>query len=126
MKAVKVAFAMLALAMFSFSSFDAQAQGRPQQQESTVGQLASGLLTVQVGNVQLQIGDITLQDLILVQDVLQDFEITILERLIIQNVRILENANILTNVLRDANILTDSQVVVGILSDQVVIRELGL
>jgi hypothetical protein len=91
-----------------------------QNQTANVGRLVSGLLNVNIQNVQVDVetGDITVVN---VQDVLQDFEITILETVIIRNVRVLENAEILTNLLREANILTDSQIVVGILSGPLIV-----
>jgi hypothetical protein len=91
-----------------------------QNQTANVGRLVSGLLNVNIQNVQVDVetGDITVVN---VQDVLQDFEITILETVIIRNVRVLENAEILTNLLREANILNDSQIVVGILSGPLIV-----
>ncbi|MDP9356122.1 MAG: hypothetical protein M3R02_12725 [Chloroflexota bacterium] len=97
------------------------------QQNANVGQLVSGLINVAVGNVQVNVGDITVQDVIDVENVLNDNEIRILNN-VLNNNQVLsnnENIDILTNALRNANILTQNQVVVGVLSGgQIVFQNL--
>ena len=108
MKNVKLFFA--AMFMFAMISVGAQAQ-----QNANVGQLVSGLITVNIGAIQVDIetGDITLVN---VEDVLNNNEIRILNNVLNNNEIASRNQNFLNNLLRDADILTDNQVVVGILS----------
>lgn len=86
------------------------------QQNTNVGQLISGLINVNVGAVAVNIGDITLEDLIDVNDVLNDNEVRILNNVLNRSPILSNNSDILTNLLRDANLITDNQVVVGVLS----------
>ena len=77
----------------------------------------AGLINVNVGAVAVNIGDITLEDLVDVGDILSDNrEIRILSNILNNSPIASNNSEILTNLLRDANILTDTQVVVGVLS----------
>lgn len=113
MKKLKVTFAMMALAMFSFFSFDAQAQSN---QRTNVGQAVSGLINVNVGAVAVNIGDITLEDLVDVNDVLTDFQINALNNVLNNSPIASNNSEILTNLFQRARLITDNQVVVGVLS----------
>lgn len=118
MKKVIIAFSMF-FAM-SFIAISANAQ-----QNSNVGQLVSGLINVNIGAVQVDVElDNVLNDftLINVENVLNDSEISILENVLNKNVIASNNSDILTNLLRDADIIDDVQVVVGVLSDQLVIQ----
>ena len=63
MKNAKLFLAALMVTAFSFA---AQAQS---DQRTNVGQLSSGLINVNVGAVAVNIGDITLEDLVDVDDV---------------------------------------------------------
>ena len=113
MKNVKLFFA--AMFMLTLISFGAEAQ-----QRANVGQLVSGLITVNIGTIQADIetGDITLVN---VEDVLNNNEIRILNNVLNNNEILSRNQNVLNNLLRDADILTDNQVVVGILSSGAVV-----
>ena len=111
MKNVKLFFA--AMFMFAMISVSAEAQS---QQQTNVGQLVSGLITVNVGAIAVNIGDITVEDLVDVNNVLNNNEIRILNNVLNNNEIASRNQNFLNNLLRDADILTDNQVVVGILS----------
>lgn len=118
MKNLRILFVV---AVFTFISVGAQAQ-----QEANVGQLVSGLITVNIGAIQADIdtGDITLVN---VENVLNNNEIRILNNVLNRNEVLSRNQNFLNNLLRDADIdiLTDSQVVVGILSSgEVVFQQL--
>lgn len=120
MKNFKVLFAMMAVAIFTFfSANDAQAQ-RP----VSVGTLLTGLLNVNVSDIEVNIGDITVADLVDVENVLNNNNVEFLNNSINNN-SILSDIQIdLTNLLREANILNQNQVVVGILSGQFVIQDL--
>lgn len=93
-------------------------------QTANVGQLLSGLINVNVSDIEVNIGDITVEDLIDVNDVLNNNEIRILNNVLNNNEIASRNQDILTNLLRDARILNSAQVVVGVLSGQLVV--LGL
>lgn len=86
------------------------------QQRTGIGQLVSGLINVNVGAVAVNIGDITLEDLVDVNDVLNDNNVEILNNVLNNNTVLSNNSEILTNLLRDADIIDDVQVVVGVLS----------
>ncbi|RDV11301.1 hypothetical protein DXT99_25035 [Pontibacter diazotrophicus] len=115
MKNLKVAFAMVAVAMFTFlSANDAKAQ-----QNANVGQAVAGLINVNIGAVQVDVElDNVLNDftLVNVEDVLNDAEINILNNVLNNSPILSNNSEILTNLLRDADIIEDNQVVVGVLS----------
>jgi sporulation-control protein spo0M len=113
MKKLFATFALAALMLFAVGTNDAQAQS---QQRTNVGQLVSGLINVNVGAVAVNIGDITLEDLVDVQDVLNNNNIEALNNVLNNSPIASNNSEILTNLLRDADILTDAQVVVGVLS----------
>lgn len=99
----------------------AQAQST---QPVNVGQLVSGLINVNIGAVAVNIGDITVADLVDVGDVLSDNrDIRILTNILNHSPILSNNSDILTNLLRDANILTDTQVVVGVLSGLFVVQD---
>jgi len=86
------------------------------QQRTNVGQLVSGLINVNVGAVAVNIGDITVADLVDVSNVLNNNQIDILDNVLNNSPILSNNSQILTNLLRDANLITDNQVVVGVLS----------
>ena len=86
-------------------------------QPTNVGQLVKGLINVNIGAVAVNIGDITVADLVDVGDVLSNNrEVDILNNVLANSPIASNNSDVLTNLLRDANILTDAQVVVGVLS----------
>ncbi len=86
------------------------------QQRTGVGQLVSGLINVNVGAVAVNVGDITLEDLVDVNDVLNDNNVEVLNNVLNRSPILSNNSEILTNLLRDADIIDDVQVVVGVLS----------
>lgn len=86
------------------------------QQRTNVGQLVSGLINVNVGAVALNIGDVTVADLVDVSNVLNNNQVDILNNVLNNSPILSNNSDILTNLLRDANLITDNQVVVGVLS----------
>lgn len=87
--------------------------------QDNVGQALSGLI-----NVNVNVGDITINDVIDVEDVLNDNEVRILNNVLNNSPIASNNSDILTNLLRDAEILNDNQVVVGILSGVILVDEL--
>jgi len=111
-KLLIVAAMFLAVSIVSTNTSQAQSN-----QPVNVGQLVSGLINVNIGAVAVNIGDITLEDLVDVGDVLSDNrDIRILNNILNHNPIASNNADVLTNLLREADILTDAQVVVGVLS----------
>jgi hypothetical protein len=77
---------------------------------------------INVGGVSVPISNVTVQDLVTVQSVLNNAEIDILNNSLNNN-EVLKNVTVnLTNLLRDAKILNKNQVIVGVLSDQDRIR----
>lgn len=93
---------------------------------TTVGTLLSGLINVNVSDIEVNIGDITVADLVDVENVLNNNQIDILNNAINNNQIASNNQDFLNNLLRDADILTDNQVVVGVLSGgQFVIQNLA-
>lgn len=118
-------FALLAasvIAVVAISASPAQAQST---QRTNVGQLVSGLINVNIGAVAVNIGDITLEDLVDVNDVLNDNNVEILNNVLNRSPILSNNSEILTNLLRDAEILTDAQVVVGVLGGNIVFQDLA-
>ena len=93
---------------------EASAQPAP-----NVGQLISGLI-----NVNVNIQDITIEDVIDVENVLNNNDVRILNNVLNRSPILSNNSDILTNLLREADILTDLQVVVGVLSGAPVILNL--
>lgn len=105
----------------TFATVSADAQSA---QRTNVGQLVSGLINVNVGAIAVNIGDITLEDLVDVNDVLNNNDVRILNNVLNNNTVLSNNSDILTNLLRDADILNDAQVVVGVLTGgQLVIQD---
>ncbi len=79
-----------------------------------VGQLVQGLVNVNVGAIN--VSDITVQDLVDVNNVLNNNQIDVLRNSINKNEVASRNQNLLNNLLRGANLITDNQTVVGVLS----------
>lgn len=73
---------------------------------------------INLGNVSVNINNITVKDLVTVNRVLNNADIRVLNNAINNN-DILKNISVdLTNVLRDARILNKNQIIVGVLSRQ--------
>jgi hypothetical protein len=83
------------------------------QPKVNVGQLLSGLINVNVSNI-----DVNVVDVIDVNDVLNNAQIDILRNAIQNNPIASNNQNVLNNLLREADIIDDVTVVVGVLSGQ--------
>src|SRR3954468_3990537 len=107
--------AAFALALAGVLAATETASAQPAQR-TNVGQVVSGLVNVNVGAFAVNIGDITLEDLIDVNDVLNNNDVRILNNVLNRSPILSNNSDILTNLLRDADILNDNQVVVGVLS----------
>jgi hypothetical protein len=120
-KIVTLAFAVMCLFVITPAFNNVQAQST---QRTNVGQLVSGLINVNVGAVAVNVGDITLEDLVDVGDILSNNrDIDILTNILNNSPILSNNSEILTNLLRDADILNNTQVVVGVLSGQLVILD---
>lgn len=118
MKTLMIA-AML-LASVSLFQTTAVAQNKKtmtaQELTQTLSSFNSQTGLINVGNITVPVSNVTVQDLITVQNVLNNAQIDILNNS-------LNNLNLdLSNLLRDAKILNKNQVVVGILSDQGALR----
>lgn len=111
MKNLKMTLVVMFFAMFAYTA---------QAQENNVGQALSGLVNVSVGAIN--IGDITVEDVVDVENVLNDNEVRILNNVLNNSPIASNNSDILTNLLRDADILNDAQVVVGILSGVILVQ----
>lgn len=118
MTIMKNARLFLAALMVTAFSLAAQAQS---DQRTNVGQLVSGLINVNVGAVAVNIGDITLEDLVDVDDVLNNNQIDILRNAIQNNPILSNNSDFLNDLLRDANLITENQIVVGVLSGGILV-----
>jgi len=99
----------------------AQAQ---QQKQGNLGQVISGLINVNVQNVAVNIGDITVTDVVDVENVLNNNQITALNNVLNNNGVANGNAVILTALLRDVDLITENQVVVGVLNGQFLVLDL--
>ena len=117
------ALAAILVAVCTLAAAPAGARAQSQQ-DTNVGQVVSGLVNVNVGAVAVNIGDITLEDLIDVEDVLNNNEIRILNNVLNRSPILSNNSNFLTNLLRDAEIIDETQVVVGVLSGGFIIQNL--
>jgi hypothetical protein len=124
MKTMIMAVAFIAALATGVQSVSAQqkktttAQDLTQNLTNTTTQ--NGLINV--GGVSVPISNVTVQDLVTVQNVLNNAEIDILNNSLNNN-EVLKNVTVnLNNLLRDAKILNKNQVIVGVLSDQDRIR----
>lgn len=120
MKKFNLLIATLLLSVLSVGMTQAQSD-----QRTNVGQLVAGLINVNVGAVAVNIGDITLEDLVDVDNVLNNNQVDILRNAIQNNPILSNNSNVLNNLLRDANLITENQIVVGVLTGgQFVIQDI--
>ncbi|HEV7350385.1 hypothetical protein [Telluribacter sp.] len=132
MKKVRMIFASLMIALFLAVGTSNVAQA--QKKTTTAEQVAGNLTTlqnaliaanIQLTNVTIQdvitIGDITVTDVVDVQNVLNNANIEILNGLIVD----IQIDNVLNNLLREADIINDNQIVVGILSGQVLVQNVN-
>jgi hypothetical protein len=117
-KLLKMKKLLIVVATFlAFSIVSTNTTQAQSNQPLNVGQLVAGLINVNIGAVAVNIGDITLEDLVDVGDILSDNkDIRILSNILNNSPIASNNSEILTNLLRDADILTDTQVIVGVLS----------
>lgn len=73
---------------------------------------------INLGGIQVNVSNVTVQDLVNVQNVLNNANINILNN-VLNNNDIAKNISVtLTNLLRDARILNKNQIIVGVLSGQ--------
>lgn len=108
----KVLITITMFVALSFTTKSAQAQ------LPTTGDIliaAGNLVNVQIGDVAVNLQDITITDVIDVSNVLNNNTVTVTAlNNFLNNIRI---DNVLNNLLRNADVLTNNQIVVGILSD---------
>ena len=95
----------------------AAAQGNGNQ--VNVGRLLSGLINVNVSDI-----DVTVVDVIDLNNVLNNNQVDILRNAIQNNPIASNNQNVLNNLLRDADIIEDNQIVVGVLSGAIGVLDL--
>lgn len=73
---------------------------------------------VNIGNVSIPVSNVTVQNLVNVQNVLNNAEINLLNDALNGN-SVLNNLSLdLSNLLREAKVLNKNQIIVGLLSDQ--------
>jgi hypothetical protein len=107
--------ALLTAMLASFAFVTAAGAAPPTSRQASVGTLLRGLINVNVQNVAVNIGDITLTDVVDVSNVLNNNQIEVLTDLINNSPIASNNSNFLNDLLRDAEIITDNQIVVGVL-----------
>ncbi len=121
MKKLLIAFTLFAiLGMMGTNSATAQDKKTTTAQTllSNLSQTAVQGGLINVGNVSVDVSNITVQDLVTVQSVLNNANIEILNNSLNNN-EVLKNITVnITDLLRNANILNKNQIIVGILSAQ--------
>jgi hypothetical protein len=110
--------ALLTAMLASFAFVTAAGAAQPTSRQATVGTLLSGLINVNVG-------DITVTDVVDVSNVLNDNKVDILKNVLNNSPIASNNSDILTNLLRDANLITDNQIVVGVLGGTFFVTDLA-
>ncbi len=121
MKKLLIAFTLFAImGMMGTNSVTAQDKITTTAQTllSNLSQTAVQGGLINVGNVSVDVSNITVQDLVTVQSVLNNANIEILNNSLNNN-EVLKNITVnITDLLRNANILNKNQIIVGILSAQ--------
>lgn len=124
MKRMLMMLAVIASVAFAGTTVQAQtkktntAQELVQSLETTTTQ--NGLINV--GGVSVPVSNVTVQDLVNVQNVLNNAEINVLNNALNNN-EVAKNVSVdLSNLLREAKLLNKNQIIVGVLSDQSGIR----
>jgi hypothetical protein len=107
--------ALLTAMLASFAFVTAAGAAAPTSRQATVGTLLSGLINANVQNIAVNVGDITVTDVVDVSNVLNDNKVDILKNVLNNSPIASNNSDILTNLLRGANLITDNQIVVGVL-----------
>jgi hypothetical protein len=114
--------ALLTAILASFAFATAAAAAPPTSRQVSVGSLKQGLVNVDVLNIN--IGNITVQDVIDVNNVLNNNQVEVLKDFLNRSPIASNNSNILNNLLRDANLITDNQIVVGVLGGTFFVTDL--
>jgi hypothetical protein len=117
--------ALFAAILGTFVFATAAAAAPPTSRQATVGTLLSGLINANVQNIAVNVGDITIQDVVDVSDVLNDNNVEVLNNVLNNSPIASNNSEILTNLLRDANLITDNQIVVGVLGGTFFVTDLA-
>jgi hypothetical protein len=99
----------------SFAFVTAAGAAPPTSRQATVGTLLSGLINANVQNIAVNVGDITITDVVDVSNVLNNNQVEILKNVLNNSPIASNNSDFLNNLLRDANLITDNQIVVGVL-----------
>jgi hypothetical protein len=117
--------AVFAAILTSFALVTAAAAAPPTSRQVSVGGLQQGLVNVDVTNVAVNIGDITLMDVVDVNNVLNNNQVEVLKNFLNRSPIASNNSEILTNLLRDANLITGNQIVVGVLGGTFFVTDLA-
>jgi hypothetical protein len=121
MKTLLIAFTLFAtMGIMGTNSAVAQQKKTTSAQTllSNLSQTAVQGGLINVGNLSVDVSNITVQDLVTVQSVLNNADIDVLNNSLNNN-EVLKNITVtITDLLRNANILNKNQVIVGILSNQ--------
>ncbi len=107
--------ALLTAMLASFAFVTAAGAAPPTSRQATVGTLLSGLINANVQNIAVNVGDITITDVVDVSNVLNNNQVEILKNVLNNSPIASNNSNFLNDLLRDANLITDNQIVVGVL-----------
>ncbi len=106
MKKLLIASAMFLAVSFTTNTAQAQVTNAPD-----VIAAAGNLINVQIGDVTVNLNDITVQDVVDVTNVLNGNDVRVLTDIL----NGLTIDNVLNNALRDADIIKNNQVVVGVI-----------
>jgi hypothetical protein len=107
--------ALLTAMLASFAFVTAAGAAPPTSRQATLGTLLSGLITANVQNIAVNVGDITLTDVVDVSNVLNNNQVEILKNVLNNSPIASNNSNFLNDLLRGANLINDNQIVVGVL-----------
>ncbi len=107
--------ALLTAMLASFAFVTAAGAAPPTSRQATVGTLLSGLINANVQNIAVNVGDITITDVVDVSNVLNNNQVEILKNVLNNSPIASNNSDFLNDLLRDANLITDNQIVVGVL-----------
>lgn len=113
---------VLALSMTFVGTTSADAQTKKTMTAQDLMQSLETVTTqnglINLGGISVNVSNVTVQDLVTVQSVLNNADIRVLNNALNNN-EVLKNISLdLSNLLRNANVLNKNQVIVGVLSRQ--------
>jgi hypothetical protein len=94
--------------------------GNANAQQVNLGRALSGLINVDVSNVNVE-----LVDVVDVSIVLNNNQVDVLRNAVQRNPVASNNSNLLNDLLRDANLITDNQIIVGVLGGTFLMTDLA-